>query len=99
MAFLDSFKRRRETNVAEVGNANTSTTNQIPKSVHLNQVPFHSAADWLGSTAQGVKPFKIITNPVSVGQSIKVPNYNPKTGKKVITKYNGRALWLPFHRK
>ncbi len=94
MAFLDSFKRRRETNVAEVGNANTSTTNQIPKSVHLNQVPFRSAADWLGSTAQGVKPFKIITNPVSVGRSIKVPNHIPKTGKKVITKYNGRALWL-----
>ncbi len=94
MAFLDSFKRRRETNVAEVGNVPTSTTSQIPKSMHLNQVPFHSAADWLGSTAQGVKPFKITTNPVSVERSIKVPNHIPKTGEKVITKYNGSALRL-----
>lgn len=94
MAFLDSFKRRRGTDIKEVKNFFTSAEKKVPETADSKQVSFRSAADWSGRGTQNGKPFKLTTNQVSVRRSTAVPKRVPVTGEKVITKYNGIVLYL-----
>lgn len=94
MAFLDSFKRGKETDVKEKRDVPISAANQILESTHLKQVPFRSAADLLGSRGHSGRPFKLTANPAPVERSVRMPNRVPTTGERVITKYNGIVLYL-----
>lgn len=94
MAFLDSFKRKKETDVKEVNNIFTSAADYIPESAHLEQVLFRSAADRLKSNTQEGKPFKWTTTPVSVGRAVRLPNHIPTTGEKVFARYNDTVVYL-----
>jgi len=94
MAFFDSFKRKKETDVEEVKSISTSATDYIPESAHSDQVSFRSAADWLKSNTQEEKIFKWTTNPAPVGRAVRVPNHLPTMGEKVYAKYNGTVLYL-----
>lgn len=94
MAFLDSFKKRKQKDVKGTKNLPLSSTDQISESTYLKQESFRPAADWLGNETPSGRPFKLTTNPVSVGRSVRVPKRVPTVGEKVFTKYNGIVLQL-----
>ena len=94
MAFLDSFKRKKETDVKEVKSISTSATDYIPESTQSEQVSLRSAADWLNSNTQEGKPFRWTTDPAPVGRAVRTPSHIPTMGEKVFEKSNGAVLYL-----
>lgn len=94
MGFFDSLKQKKEAGVKEVKSSFASTSNRIPEFAYSDQIVIRSAADWLKNDTQGDKPFKWMKNPVPVGRAVRISGHIPKIGEKVLTKYNGIAVYL-----